>query len=76
MEGFKNGNMSTDIVCENCGRIGQESFACAGAIADEFEDIGVNGTQGMLSCTCCEECREKCRQSYLDEIKDQSTTQQ
>lgn len=58
-----------NTVCENCGGDGNEWFACEGAITEERaqnvpEPID---TTGLVSCTCCDKCRIKCHESWMEE---------
>ena len=58
--------------CPECGSKTQntEMRCCAAAEADERENEGVSpvqGTIGLISCHCCDKCREKCLASWQED---------
>jgi hypothetical protein len=59
------------MICRECGgKTDREYDACAGAIAEEIAQnvvLAVSGTQRLLSCNCCESCRLKCHESWMEE---------
>lgn len=65
---------SQGAVCEGCGGYTEnEGSACKGAISQEYhfnyEFQGLN-TNGMITCNCCEDCRWKCHDSFMQSVED------
>ncbi len=61
-------------VCSECGGHTENEYrACKGACASERyygNDLVDLDTKGLLSCNCCESCRYKCLDSFLQSVED------
>lgn len=60
--------------CQDCGNPTDNDYrACAGACASERHygnDMVDLDTKGLRGCDCCEECRNKCHDSFLQSVDD------
>ena len=64
---------STDNICLECKGITENDYrACKGACSQEmhYGGDGYLDTKGLISCNCCEECRWKCHDSFLQSVED------
>ncbi len=57
--------------CDSCGAdVDMENAqVCAGALANEVQQgvFGPIDTTLLLSCYCCEKCRNNCLDSFIEE---------
>lgn len=61
---------TTMELCDECGQPTNNEFcSCAGAEAEERSQgvSPVHNTIGLISCNCCDKCREKCFESWFEE---------
>lgn len=65
--------MASVILCDECKKNpANESFACEGAMASErSQTLGPVDTTLLLSCTCCDQCRMKCLDSFIEQIQEE-----
>lgn len=57
--------------CPECGcEVYMDNpFACEGAMANEIsQTFGPVDTTLLPSCYCCDKCRNKCLDSFIDEL--------
>ncbi len=60
-------------ICQECGGItDNDNRACKGACSQEEYNGGEANldTRGLISCNCCEDCRWKCHDSFMQSIDD------
>ena len=59
-----------------CGHESENEFrSCAGAEAEERAqdvNLAVRGTQRLMSCNCCDKCRELCFQSWQEQFDEET----
>ena len=60
--------------CEECGaNTVNEGSACKGAVSQQYHyDATFSGlnTNGLITCNCCDDCRLKCWDSFLESVND------
>jgi hypothetical protein len=61
-------------VCSGCGgETENDGEACKGACTSERyygNDLVDLDTKGLPSCNCCEACRWKCHESFMQSVED------
>jgi len=59
-------------VCSECGGITENEYrACKGACSQQhYYGDWSDDTKGLLSCNCCEDCRWKCHDSFMQSVDD------
>lgn len=59
-------------MCEDCGgETENEGSACKGACSQaRHYGEDVFDTKGLMTCNCCDDCREKCHESFMQSVAD------
>lgn len=61
-------------ICLECGKPTEnEGSACKGAISQQYHyDQSFTGldTNGLITCNCCDDCRWKCHDSFMQSVDD------
>lgn len=64
--------MEENLKCAECGGETENDIrACKGACSQEIYYGGdLMDTKGLSVCNCCEECRWRCHDSFMQSIED------
>jgi hypothetical protein len=67
-------NIINKKFCNECGgHTTNDGAACQGAMTQEYhfnESFHGLDTKGMITCNCCDNCRWKCHESFMDSVAD------